>query len=72
MVARAGGYYRAAFKGYQGVTQGDPLSPTILNVVVDEVVRHWVTVMVEGAGIWASVDRRVGIRLPFSTEPNQS
>ena len=49
MVARAGGYYRAAFKGYQGVTQGDPLSPTILNVVVDEVVRHWVTEMAEGA-----------------------
>ena len=29
--------------------QGDPLSPTIFNVVVDAVVRHWVTVMVEGA-----------------------
>ena len=27
--------------------QGDPLYPTILNVVVDAVVRHWVTVMVE-------------------------
>ena len=49
MVARAGGYYRAAFKGARGVTQGDPLSPTIFNVVVDAVVRHWVTVMVEGA-----------------------
>ena len=31
------------------MTQGDPLSPTIFNVVVDAVVRHWVTVMVEGA-----------------------
>ena len=31
------------------MTQGDPLSPTIFNVVVDEVVRHWVTVIVEGA-----------------------
>ena len=30
------------------VTQGDPLSPTIFNVVVDVVVRHWVTLMVEG------------------------
>ena len=49
MMARAGGYYGAAFKGAQGVTQGDPLSPTIFNVVVGEVVRHWVTVMVEGA-----------------------
>ena len=31
------------------MTQGDPLSPTILNMVMDAVVRHWVTVMVEGA-----------------------
>ena len=29
--------------------QGDPLSPTIFNMVVDGVVRHWVAVMVEGA-----------------------
>ena len=42
MVAREGGYYREAFKGERGVTQGDPLSPTIFNVVVDTVVRHWI------------------------------
>ena len=41
MVARAGSYYGKGFKGEQGVTQGDPLSPTIFNVVVDAVVRHW-------------------------------
>ena len=29
--------------------QVDTLSPTIFNVVVDAVARHWVTVMVEGA-----------------------
>ena len=34
--------------GAQGVTQGEPLSPTIFNAVVNVVVRHWVTVMVEG------------------------
>ena len=28
--------------------QGDPLSPTISNVVVDVVVWHWVVVMAEG------------------------
>ena len=37
---RAGGYYRAAFKGAHILTHGDPLYPTIFNVVVDAVVRH--------------------------------
>ena len=41
MVARAGRYYGTEFKGERGVTQGDPLSPTVFNVVVDAVVRHW-------------------------------
>ena len=42
MVAMAGGYYGEAFKGAKGVMQGDPLSPTIFNVAVDAVVRHWI------------------------------
>ena len=46
MVARAGGYYREAFKGSMGVTQGNPMSPTIFNVVVDAVARHWIEVLV--------------------------
>ena len=33
------------FKGYHGVTQLDTLSSTIFSVVVDVVVRHWVTVV---------------------------
>ena len=49
MVARAGGYYRTEFQGARGVTQGYPLYPTIFNVVVDAVVRHWVTVVIAGA-----------------------
>ena len=48
MVARAGGYYWLDFQGFREVTQGDPLPPTISNVVVDAVFRHWVKVMVEG------------------------
>ena len=48
-MASTGGYYGAEFKGDRGVTQVYPLSPTIFNVVVDLVMRHWVTVMVEGA-----------------------
>ena len=47
MVARAGGYYGTAFGGERGVTQGDPLPPTIFNMVVDEVVRHWVNGITE-------------------------
>ena len=39
MVARAGGYYGAAFKGDCGLMQGDPIYPTIFNVVVYAVVR---------------------------------
>ena len=50
MVARATGYYRTAFGGDRGVTQGDPLSPTIFNVVVDAVVRHCINGIVEASG----------------------
>ena len=49
MVARAGQYYGKGFKGEQGVTQGDPLSPTIFNVVVDAVVRHWLLLATQEA-----------------------
>ena len=31
------------------MTKGNPLSPTIFNVVVDAVVRHWVTISLEEA-----------------------
>ena len=48
MVARSGGYYGEAFTGAWGVTQGDPLPPTIFNVVVDAVVCHWMSMVVEG------------------------
>ena len=49
MVARAGGYYGDAFKGAWGVTQGDPLSPTIFNMVVDAVVPPWVILALDNA-----------------------
>ena len=34
----------------RGVTLGDPLSPSIFNVVVDAVVCHWESLMVEERG----------------------
>ena len=49
MVARAGSYYGKEFKGERGVTQGDPLSATIFNVVVDAVVRHWLQIATQEA-----------------------
>ena len=50
MVARVLGYYGKAFQGFRGVTQGEPLTPTIFNVVVDSVVQLWVEEMVDRAG----------------------
>ena len=58
MVARVGGYYNKTFKGERGVTQGDQLSPTIFNVVVDAVVRHWVNGLVDKALSWKTSDRK--------------
>ena len=49
MVARGLGYYGTVFQEAHGVTQVDPLSPTIFNLLVDAVKIHWVTVMVKGA-----------------------
>ena len=33
-----------------GGTQGDPIYPTIFNVVVDTVVRHWISLVSGGVG----------------------
>ena len=45
MVENASRYFGIPFKGYRGVTHGDPLSPTIFNVVVYAVICHWTTVV---------------------------
>jgi hypothetical protein len=42
-VAKASGYYGDPFGVTRGVTQGDPVSPTIFNIVVDAVVRYWLS-----------------------------
>ena len=43
MMDHTGGYYGAGLRGLQGLNQGYPLSPTIFNVVMDAVVRNWVS-----------------------------
>ena len=67
MVARACDCYETAFQRARGVTQGDPLYPTIFNMVVYAVVRNWVTVVVSGVEEWGGVNRSVGTRLPSYT-----
>ena len=62
MVARAGGYYSLAVNGVRGVTQGNPLSSTIFNVVVDAGVRHWVT------GVIVDAEARGGLVTSLSAD----
>ena len=50
MVLCIGGYYGTAFQSFWGMMQGEPLYPTIINVVVDSVVRHWLLVMADQVG----------------------
>ena len=45
MVARARSYFGIPFKVYYSITQGDPLYPMIFNVVLEDVIRHWVEVV---------------------------
>ena len=45
MAENAGGHYWPAFQIHHRVSQGDPLSLTIFNVVVDAVIRHWMKVV---------------------------
>ena len=46
MVSQGGRYFGTLLKGHSGITQGDPLSPTIFNVVVDSVICYWVNLVV--------------------------
>ena len=45
MVSRVGGYSGDPFKGQSVLTQVDPISPTIFNVMVDAVLWHWFSVV---------------------------
>jgi hypothetical protein len=41
LICKLGGYFGRVFKAKRGVTQGGPLSPTIVNLMVDAVVCAW-------------------------------
>ena len=45
VVSKMGSYHGDAFQAERGVTQGDIVSPTIFNVVVDTIIRYWLTLV---------------------------
>ena len=49
MVTHEFKYYGKAFRGFRGMNKGDPLSPTISNVVMDSVVTNLVLLVTGGA-----------------------
>ena len=67
MVVWTGRYYKTALQEERRVTQGDPLSPNIFNVVVGAVVRHWVMGVIAEAEARGGWERRRGIRRRYFT-----
>jgi hypothetical protein len=63
MVARQAGFHGEAFMATRGVTQGDPLSPTIFNIVVDAVVRYRLSLVLDGAESDDGIGRSVAEQL---------
>ena len=47
------------------MTQGDPISPTIFNVVVEAVVRHWLTGVIADAEEQGELGKEGGHQLYF-------
>ena len=46
VVAKQSGFYGPAFNAEQGKTQGGTAAPTRFNIIVDKVVRHWLTMAI--------------------------
>ena len=66
MVTRQNGYHDPKFRAACGTTQGGILSPILLNVVVDSVVRHCLYLAVEDEaiiqdGLVNTVGRELGV-----------
>ena len=65
MVSYTGAYYGAPFKSYRGVTQVDPLSPILFNVVVGTLVQSWVFIVVGGEAGLEGWGREIHWRAAF-------
>jgi hypothetical protein len=63
LVARQAGYHGRPFSATRGVTQGDPLSPTFFNIVVDAVVRYWLSLVLDGTETDDGLGRSVAEQL---------
>jgi hypothetical protein len=59
VVAKQGGHFGAAFPATRGVTQGDIVSPTIFNIVVDATVRYWLTLVLDDGSEFEGLGRTV-------------
>jgi hypothetical protein len=47
VVAKQGGHFGVAFLATRGFTQGDIVSPTIFNILVDSVIQHWLNLILD-------------------------
>jgi hypothetical protein len=47
VVAKQGGNFGVALPAMRGVAQGDTVSPTIFNIVVDAIIRHWLNLILD-------------------------
>ena len=65
VVARQSGYHGMVFRTSCGVTQGDIISPTLFNIVVDAVVHYWLSQVVgegsETTGLGQTITEKLTI-----------
>ena len=50
VVARQSGYHGPAFKAGRGLTQGGIVSPRFFNILLDAVIRHWLSLVLDNNG----------------------
>ena len=65
VMAQQSGYHGTAFRTFHGVAKGDIISPTLFNIMVDAVVRYWLSQVVgEGSkttGLGQTVTKKLTI-----------